>query len=321
MNFTYEERKWSQGSGLRKTLEASLFKPSFPFKIIERENLTTFFLKLQEEKNLYSDLSNQFNKKPELANVDYIVLGNVDVNVQTGKCLINISFIKLTGNEATNKLPLLVTVTKEQLLDDDEMRRVFDSEMQKFYDNYFIKQNSKNELSKVPDFYRELEKRDSVIRFLTNDATVKNNTINDLTFKVSILNQDILDVKEYSNIAKLNVIGTEIDPGGSIIQTSAISKLMQDNVWTYDQTKGSYNLKLTDTALKYTDTVIKRFPNFPFGYYSNILIKINLHQPDALIPVYLDKAIKILRVTTTIQGHKPAHDQALAQLKQLFKLP
>ena len=42
-DFTFNEKIFNQGQNLRRLFESSLIKSGFPFKIIEREEMTTFF--------------------------------------------------------------------------------------------------------------------------------------------------------------------------------------------------------------------------------------------------------------------------------------
>lgn len=316
-NFTYEGKKSQIGTSLRKTFEASLSKSNLPFRLIEREDISQFFEKLQEEKNLYKDLFKEFNKKPELAGVDYLVVGNVESSIATEKYSLSINFIKLTGNDATMKLPLLIILSKDQIMDDAQVQNIFISEINTFADNYFIIKKNGSELTKIPDFYKELEKRDSTIKNLSSSVIElqKENETKDI--QINQLGKDISNIKEFTSVAPLNILGLPQDPGGSLKYTSGISLLMQ-NVWDFDKSTNMYHIRYTDSALYYSNLVIDKFPNFPFGFYSKVLILRSRNRTDQEVLVAVKRAIEILKITTTIYGHNGAHDQALAELKKVI---
>jgi hypothetical protein len=317
-NFTSEGKKWQAGTALRKIFESAISKSNLRFKLIERgDDISIYFEKLQEEKNLYKDLFEDFSKKPELAGVDYLVVGNVTSNISTGKFSLNISFLKLTGKDATMKLPLLIILSKDQLLDDAQTESVFISELDSFADNYSLATKNSPDLTKLPDVFKRMEKNDSIIGNLNYSINQLQKSNGEKDKEIQQLGKEISNIKEYTNMAPLNVWGLTIDPGGSIIETSSISAVMQ-NVWDFDVKTKSYTLRRTDSALYFSDIATQRFTNFPFGFYSKAFIILSKNPNDSEGLAALKKAKRILEITTTIYGHHPAHDQVLAEINKRF---
>jgi tetratricopeptide (TPR) repeat protein len=331
-DFTFQNKECKTCGNLKQIFEFSISKPNSPFKLIEREKMDKIFEVIQEEKNLYKDLSNEFNKKLQLAGVDFLVVGNLDQNVGTGTYSLFINFIKITGKDVTEKLPLLITINQSQFSNDDDLKKVFDDAIETFTNSYFIVKNNNNNLVTVPEFLKELNKRDSIINHLQSDANLKDKTISNLSNSITTIQQEniqkqkeitelyrnVSDIKEYTNIAKFNILGLEHDPGGDLIETSPISKLMYNVVEYKDNL---YHIKFTDSALGYASQVIVNFPNFPFGYYTKGIIKLSRNPLDADGLSCLNKALEIFKITTTISGHNPQHDQALSYLKTIITSP
>jgi hypothetical protein len=319
-NFTSEGKKWQTGTGLRKVFESAISKSKLRFKLIERsDDISLFFEKLQEEKNIYKDLFEDFSKKPELAGIDYLVVGNITSNVSTGKFSLNINFLKLTGKDATMKLPLLIILTKDQILDDSQTESVFVTELNSFADNFALAIKNQTDLTKLPDIYKRFEKSDSIISSLNNSVTQLQKFNEEKDKKIIKLDADISNLKEYTNIAPLNIWGLTMDPGGTIFETSAISEIMK-NVWDFNLQTRTYTLRLTDSSLMFSDIASKQFPNFPFGHYSKATIRLarNGNDPEGMIALL--KARQILEITTTIYGHHPSHDQVLSDIKKMLNI-
>jgi hypothetical protein len=171
VDFTFEGKKSAEGNSLKKAFENALFRSNEIYNVVERDRMDIFFEKLQEEKNLYKDLNKVF-KAPELVGVDYLVIGDFDLNPSLEKYKLNISFIKLTGEQVTTKLPLQVNFTKGQILDDDTIINIFVESIKEFTEAHFVT-NGDNWI-KAPNFYNELDKRDSIITLLrTSDSLRK----------------------------------------------------------------------------------------------------------------------------------------------------
>ena len=327
-DFTFNNTKADIGNRLKNIFEIVLSNSSNHFTILERDKLDVLFESIQEEKNLYKDLSTGFDKKLQAKGVDYLVIGNIDLNIGTGLYTLLIHFIKITGKDITEKLPLMLSLDKNQISDDKELKKLFENEIEKFINTYFLEKNSTSDLNIIPDFFIELKKRDSVISYLQNDANIKTQTINTLSNsigelqkdnslksqEIKKLNKDVSDIKEYTDVAKMNVFGLDQDGGWGIILSSGISKLMENVL----EKKGSQILvKLTDSSLLFTNQVIAKFPNFPFAYWAKAAILGSRNDKNWL--QIAKRAIEILEITTTINGHHINHEQVLATLRNMVK--
>lgn len=74
---------------------------------------------------------------------------------------------------------------------------------------------------------------------------------------------------------------------------------------------------ITDSALTYCDTVIEKYPNFPYGHYCMAVIL--QHKNDSRWIQYAKQAVKIFEITTKLELHEPDHDVVLADLKRVLK--
>jgi len=289
-DFTYQNKKCEDCSNLRNIFEIVISEPQFHFKVVEREKLDKIFETVKEEDNLRKDLSDVVNKKLELAGVDFLVIGNLDYNIASGYQLF-ITFIKVSGKDFTVAPSFMVNFTKEQSSDNGQLIKIFEKDADDFVKSHFLSRNAGDSSMGITDLYKELNRKDS------------------------IKEKEIQDIKDYSNMARLNLYGLEFDEG-DILFSSGISVLMK-NVWGYSQGKG-YTLKVSDSALHYSDTVIERFPKFPFGYASKAMLLSAINYPESL--KFAQKAVEILKITTTIEGHNPIHDEILRRLLLFYKM-
>jgi len=170
MDFTFGGKKNVQGNSLKKIYEEELANSNLIWNVVERDRMDIFFQKLQEEKNLYKDFNNVL-KNPELAGVDYLIIGDIDLNLTLDKYKVNISFIKLTGESITTKFPTQVSFTRTEFLDEDTVRAYFRSSIKDFTESHFILNGT--DWIKAPNFYNELDKRDSVINFLEKENQIQ----------------------------------------------------------------------------------------------------------------------------------------------------
>jgi hypothetical protein len=312
-DFTFEQEVSSRGKNLRNVFEIAISKSNYPFKVLEREKMDKIFETLQEEKNLVKDLSNEWKKKLQMANVDYLVVGDLNENIAMDNYDLVINFIKITGENMTVKLPMLISLSRKQISNNEELKMIFDREIQTFLKSYFLDEKNDSNLIEVPKFYEELKKRDSMISnlntsvsFLQNQNSIKDN-------EIMKLKQDVTNIKDYINIARLDVYGLEFHVSPPLIQgQTPLSRLMKN---VLERKGNEINLKMTDSSLFYINQVIKEFPNFPFGYWAKAKKELTGAIENAL------KAVEIFEITTSIDGHKADHDQALADLKNNILKP
>ncbi|MDP4265068.1 MAG: hypothetical protein Q8941_21245 [Bacteroidota bacterium] len=327
-DFTYRTSKSEIGKNVREIFEIALSNSSNRFKILERDKIDVLFESIQEEKNLYKDLSTEFDKKLQVIGVDFLVLGNIDLDMGTGLYTLLINFIKITGSDITEKLPLMISLSKEQLSDNIELKRLLEIEIEKFIKNFFLEKSVNSSLERIPDFLIELKKRDSIIANLQNDASTKTQTINNLSSsivelqkdnskkseEIRKLSKDVSNIKDYAGIAKMNVFGLEIEAGYGLIYETALSELMKK---VLEKKGNQISVKITDSSLFYANKVIEQLPNFPFAYWAKAAILESRN--DTTWRSFAKRAIEILEITTTINGHHLNHEQVLAVLREMVK--
>lgn len=314
-DFTFEQELSTRGKNLRNIFEIAISKSNYPFKVLERDKMDKFFETLQEEKNLVKDLSTEWKKKLQLANIDYLVVGDINEIIGTDKYDLIINFIKITGDNITEKIPLLITIGRRQLSNNEELKILFDKEIQSFINSYFITDQSDSSLVTIPKFYKELRSRDSIINNLTNSVSDMQQKNQSKDAEIKKLSKEIRGIKEYANYAKMDLWGLEMHGSGSLNISSGLSRLMDKVIIT---SGNEIKINTADSALSTIDAVIQKFPSFPFGYWAKTYFLISRNDQNSMI--YALKAIEILEVTTTISGHNDYHDKVLAQLNELLKI-
>ncbi|GAP70556.1 hypothetical protein BA6E_124371 [Bacteroidales bacterium 6E] len=135
--------------------------------------------------------------------------------------------------------------------------------------------------------------------------------IEERNLKIIELEREMANFREYSYYADYNIYGTNINAGEGIKLTSDLYGRMSKILVEKD---GQVFVKSSKEIIPQIDEVIKRYPNFPFGYFAKFDI-LKVHN-DPEWKVYAAKAIKIFEVTTTISGHDASHDQALSILRK-----
>lgn len=76
--------------------------------------------------------------------------------------------------------------------------------------------------------------------------------------------------------------------------------------------------KYDDSSISILSTIIEKYPKFPFGYYG--MSQALLRRKDPAWKEFAKKALSILIITTSIDGHKPEHDQTFEALTEWLKL-
>ncbi|MDE2009290.1 MAG: hypothetical protein KGJ09_04335 [Candidatus Omnitrophica bacterium] len=136
-----------------------------------------------------------------------------------------------------------------------------------------------------------------------------------LAFQLNNLESAVSDIKKYAYVSTLGVNGSTNDNTGVIILTTPISLIMQDALNTNKLTH-QVTFKCDDASIARYKKVIDLYPNFPFSYYGLAVCLSNHNNP--IVGEYLKQAWQILKVTTTIDGHHPAHDEVLKNIEKSF---
>lgn len=137
-------------------------------------------------------------------------------------------------------------------------------------------------------------------------------------FVINNYNGNITMVSDvsYAEYAKLDMTGLAFHAGyGLIGGDTELSALMKHVV---KFTSPQIEIMVNDTALRYTDSVIKKFPHFPYSYYCKavILATLNTNLKESVISA--EKAVEIFEITTKIEGHFTDQDRALIVMQKLI---
>ena len=119
-------------------------------------------------------------------------------------------------------------------------------------------------------------------------------------------------LKDYGELAKLNWIGLPGD-GFEVLYSSPVSALLSG---TYTRSNDQYSFSSGPEAERKFEAVCEKFPTFPFTHFLYAL-SLRAHG-DARWRREAEQAREILKKTTTIAGHHPAHDQALVEVGKML---
>jgi len=132
-----------------------------------------------------------------------------------------------------------------------------------------------------------------------------------LAAEVDLQRKELNTIRRYTQVSKLNIIGTTGTVRPPLTEETDISRLLE-GTFTISNNQASYSCNAA-TIAKFQE-VITRFPDFPFSYYA--LASCLRLRSDASWKGLARKALGILKNTTTIDGHHPSHDQVLRELEQ-----
>jgi hypothetical protein len=118
------------------------------------------------------------------------------------------------------------------------------------------------------------------------------------------------DRSDYFEVSRFNPAGLPFREGKGIRYDTPLSTAMRD---LYVITDSKIGFKLGKQFEPRYRTVIKQFPQFPFGYFA--LAESMRQRGDPAWREFAQTAISILEKTTSIEGHDPSQDQALATMR------
>ncbi|MCK5579668.1 MAG: hypothetical protein KAJ18_00180 [Candidatus Omnitrophica bacterium] len=126
------------------------------------------------------------------------------------------------------------------------------------------------------------------------------------------LENSISDVKNYSHVARLHMNGSIYDVGSQLISTSSLSRVL---IGTIERLDGAQDYRCDEESIAKYHEAVEVNSRFPFSYYA--LAKCYSLKNDKRFYEYLEKAIEILEITTTIDGHTSYHDGVLESLRKV----
>ncbi len=117
---------------------------------------------------------------------------------------------------------------------------------------------------------------------------------------------DIDAVKQYSDVATMDMIGKNFIGHGVIVSPTEITGIMAGAL------EGNQFATTTGAEKKYRE-VAEKFPTFPFSYF--LISRCLRARDDPSWKDYAHVALDILEKTTTIAGHHQDHDKVLRILQ------
>lgn len=329
-NFKINNEIRDDGSNYRKSLESVLSNLKNPPLIIDRDNLPELLIKIQEEANLNRDFK---MSKPVLkaANVDYIMYANLEKQVVNENYDLQLELIKISGEETFSKKTFPIIVFSErELVNKDQFRNKLNGLLSTyaFTEDFGIIENQQLEKiqKRLDEKDIEINNLKSGLKDVKDEAKQKNTTINSLSEvvvqmqkdnfqKESIikgLKKDVTEIKNFASIAELNLFGLKQYFGFGFTGWQTELYLLMSQVITNKD--NSAKISLADSSLLILNTVITKYPKFPFSYWAKSIILLKNKNDDWLQNAL--KAIEILQITITIEGHKPEHDQIYQMLTE-----
>ena len=123
--------------------------------------------------------------------------------------------------------------------------------------------------------------------------------------------KELTTIRRYTQVSKLNSIGTTGTVRPPLTEETGISRLLE-GAFTIADDRANYSCD--STAIAKFQEVIAKFPDFPFSYAT--LASCLRSRGDGSWKDYARRAIEILKNTTRIDGHHRSHDQVLRELQQ-----
>ena len=147
-----------------------------------------------------------------------------------------------------------------------------------------------------------------------NPALTDQQALDGVIAEIRDLEDQLTGLKMYSDVAELNVLGDPGTAGSGLRYSSALTRAL-DGTW--DERDGQLYQRCDQTSLAKFSAVTKSHPTFPFAH--SALATCGLNAGEGTWRQHAERAVEILRHTTQIAGHKPAHDTVYEGLLDLLK--
>ncbi len=333
-NFKVNNDLRLDGESYRKSLESVLSNLKNPPLIIDRDNIPELLIRIQEEANLNKDLKTAI---PVLkaANVDYIMYSNFDKKVVYDFYDLQMEIVKISGdNTFSKKIFPILRFSEKELANTDTFRNKLNKLLNTyaFTDDFGIIENE--QLEKI---YKRLDEKDieidslkTGIKNIKDEINEKGKTISSLgevlsriqiengqkEHEIKRLNNEVSEIRDYSNIAELDLFGLkqrfdDRDFGGWHTELYDMMRQVISNK------NNSIQFNPSDSAIAILESIIQKYPKFPFSYWAKATILLKRNNADWLKNA--QQAMKILAITITIEGHKKEHDMAFKVLEKMFE--
>lgn len=195
-DFTYNDKSFPEGKKLRRTFEQVLSDSGLPFRLVERENLAFYLRIIQEEINLKNDYNGAeaSNVVENIAENDYIILGNVQNAYGSNEYSINIDFVKISGKSVLLRLPMSITLDREEINDYGSIKANLAEELKVFAKSFFPQASRSINLEMSKTIIERDQLNDSIINSMQNELNEKEVRINALEQKLRLISNFIVKV-------------------------------------------------------------------------------------------------------------------------------
>jgi len=333
-DITINNQNREVGSEFRRSLESVLSSLKDPPIVIDRDKIQDLIEKVQEEINLNKDLNSTEVHNLNAAQVDYVMYGNFVRRLTNVNYDLQLECIKISGDNAFSKISFPILSFSEEELDNTQIFRKKLFEMLNnfsFSSDFGIVQNAllfkinkrldekDNQIRQLDSVYEILKVNEQQQTSALNNISTTTNKLEDQIVQkdeeISNLNLEISGMKDYSHIATLNLFGLDKMYGSMFTGwKTELYNLMSSVVL---RKADHFEFKYDDSSINVLDTVIKKYPKFPFGYYG--MCEALLKRNDPNWKEFARKSLSILKITTSIDGHKPEHDQVFKALTAWLK--
>ena len=141
--------------------------------------------------------------------------------------------------------------------------------------------------------------------------------VSTLRERTSQLEHEVQGLRQYTKVAKYNVLGLTGIAGEGLKENSAINKALEGAYIKKETQSGpEYYPRCDAHGLDRFINVVRKFPDFPFSYWA--LAKCLKQMGDPRWRAYGKRAMSIFQHTTRIGERSPHHDQAQKQLEEMF---
>lgn len=138
----------------------------------------------------------------------------------------------------------------------------------------------------------------------------KDMTIIDKNLAIASLQSQISDIKDYAYISVFDMNGNNGEVGLTPMVISSDLIIRMNKILL--QKNGMVYVRTDNSIMPLIDSVIILYPKYPFGYWAKYSL-LKLHK-DKGWRIYAERALDILKKTTTIDGHSQDHDQLLKRV-------
>lgn len=297
-DFTLNDKDFIHKEQLRNTFENTSHNPKYPFRIVDRENLNLIATTIQEERNLMIDFNQKEMDSLVIANVHYVVKGNLTNSYGDKNYYLNLLFIKVSKEETTARLRMSIKIPHSRLLDYEHLAILMEMELDSFVKSFFPMFSSSLDISRAKTITEKLIYQDSMLEEYGKSLIEKEKKI-----------QNIETRAIYEPISKLNIFGSERPittgvPGSEIELYWRMMEILDRQNMPYP--------KMDKETEMLVDDVIELFPKYPFSYFFKAYYE---KQRNEDWQENAGKAIYILELTTSYDNHKSEHDEVLTIIK------